>query len=155
MQNALLMQACICGTSKSATCRPTKAALFVNSLSKVCQLECMLADLGHLLTNTAGLLAHKVKTWSVHIYKPTSACMLPSTQFCAVTFEKYISVYTLQAEPPSAAEVAHDPRLERVIGAILSGAGDPPLPPLIHHQMPSASGIFSKNGTLLPFVFLV
>ncbi len=88
MQNALLMQACICGTSKSATCRPTKAALFVSSLSKVCQLESMLADLGHLLTNTAGLLAHKVKTWSVHIYKPTSACMLPSTQFCAVTFVK-------------------------------------------------------------------
>lgn len=27
-----------------------------------------------------------------------------------------------KAEPPSAAEVAHDPRLERVIGAILSGA---------------------------------
>ena len=35
----------------------------------------------------------------------------------------------LQAEAPSAAEVAHDPRLERVIGAILSGAGDPPPPP--------------------------
>jgi len=35
----------------------------------------------------------------------------------------------LQAEPPSAAEVAHDPRLERVIGAILSGAGEPSSPP--------------------------
>lgn len=34
-----------------------------------------------------------------------------------------------KAEPPSAAEVAHDARLERVIGAILSGAGDPLSPP--------------------------
>ena len=72
-----------------------------------------------------------MRTCLVHIHKPVSAtheCMLPSKLLCCICQRQKL-MCMLQAEPPSAAEVAHDPRLERVIGAILSGAGDPLSPP--------------------------
>ena len=40
----------------------------------------------------------------------------------------------MQAQQPTSAEVAQDPRLERVIGAILSGAGDMSSSGLIPHR---------------------
>ncbi len=125
------MQACICATYKSTTCQPTKAAIFNNTLFKflstlmhACKL-CALAN-----KHCSSFCSQNEGLFGPHTQARISTSHAAFNAILCCICQRQKSICTLQAEPPSVAEVAHDPRLERVIGAILSGAGNRPSPAL-------------------------